>query len=142
MTKDELIAALQSKFHIILDVMDVKVITPTLNFYRVKVFDLVNGGLRDQNISFYVENEGLATEAAYWAPSEPKPTPVENAQALLKAFLDSKITDATVRSYRIMEGTFNIETRTVVVEALKPDWLWAFFLITHDGLDFQIAPFA
>lgn len=142
MTKAELITALQAKYHIVLDPDAGKTITPTLTYYRIKVFDLVNGGLRDQNLAFYVEDEGQPGEAAYWSPSEPKPTPQENAQALLVAFLNGKITDATVRSYRLMEGTFNIQTKTVVVEALMPNWSWSFFLVTHDGQDFQIAPFA
>lgn len=141
MTKTELLLALEGKFHIVLELMAVKVITPTLNFYRVKVFDLVNGGLRDQSISFYVEDEGEPSEAAYWSPAEPKKDPAPDGPAKLVAeYLDSKVTDGSIRAYIIEGGSLNVTTKSVVVNALKNDLTWQQFLVEYVAGSFQLTP--
>ena len=149
MTKTELLAELAVKFHIVL-APDLQATYPipgggTVKYYTVSTFDLVGNVLRDRNIPFYVEDEGGPAETAHWSGSEPKPTPEENAQALLIAYLNSKIGDGTggtVRSYRILEGTLNIAMKQVVVSGLQQDWTWKDYLVTHDGVNFQITPFS
>ena len=96
MKKAELIQALETKFH--------RVETPVeqadyggLKYYLVKVYDLVNDGLRDVNIAFYVEDEGQPSEAAYWSPSEPKPSPVSGFQQELATFIASKILAGAIK---------------------------------------------
>ncbi len=107
MTKAELIQKLQTKYHKVgtphpqYTSGDPPVPTPDengLQWYLVKVHDLVNGGLRDINIAFYVENEGLGNEAAYWSPSEPKPDPVSGFQNEVAIYIASKITDDTIEA--------------------------------------------
>lgn len=143
MNKDEIIAKVQSKFYKYIGI-DAGQPRDGMMYYRIKVYDQIGTGLRDQNIAILVEDEGLPTEVAHWYPAEPKPTKDENALALLIAFLDSRIGDGaggTVRAYKIVEGTLNIAMRQVVVEGLLQNWIWTSFLVTHDGTDFQITPF-
>lgn len=149
MTKAELLTALGTKFHTVgapaqrVDKDSGEpIIEDGFTTYKVKCWEVTGDIIKDTNLLFRVSDDGGPAEAAFYAGSEPKPEPQENASAALTAFLNGKISDSTVRSYRIMEGTLNIQTKTVVVEALMPSWAWAFFLVTHDGQDFQIAPFA
>ena len=141
MTKTELITALQGKFHIVIGPDAGKEVAPNLMRYRVTLFDLVNDGLRDQTLLFYVENDGEVNEAAYWAPSEPKPDPKPpNPEALLKEFLDGKVTDGTVRSYVLQSGSFNVVTKTAVVNALQNDLTWQQYLVEYVAGEFTITP--
>jgi len=100
MTKQDLLNALTTKFR--------RVETPheqatygNLKYYLVKVYDLIGDALRDANIAFYVEDEGLPTEAAYWSPSEPKKAPATGFQQEVTAYVASKIADGTI------EGAFS-----------------------------------
>lgn len=141
MNKTELLDALNVKFHLVLTPTVRQDVTPTLKEYRVMVYDLIGDGIRGHHITFFVENEGLGTEAAFWAPSEPKPpAPPVTPQELLMDFLNGLITAGTVRSYEIKPGTLNLVTRSCVVNALLPALTWQSFLIEYIAGNFQYTP--
>lgn len=118
MTKQELLDALATKFY--------RVEAPVkqqeygnLWYYLVKVYDLVGDSIRDKNVAFYVEDEGEATEAAYWSPSEPKPTQESGFQQEVTDYVASKIADETI------EGAFSEQIDTVnenaIYKVIMPD---------------------
>jgi len=104
MNKTELLQKLSTKFYKVgtphpqYMTGDPPVPTPDengLQYYLVKVHDLVNDGLRDINIAFY---EDTVTGDAFWAPSEPKPDPVSGFQQEVAIYIESKITDNTIEA--------------------------------------------
>ena len=54
-------------------------------------------------MGFYVVDEGMATEIAYWHGSEPKPAPpAPGFDAELRAWLDTKVADDTILFYNVI----------------------------------------
>ena len=119
MTKTQLLAALSTKFY--------KVFTPSLEqtygnlkWYVVKVYDKVGDTLRDTNIAFFVEDEGLAREAAYWSPSEPKPAAAATFQANLQTYITEKIADSTIKG-AFTESIDTVNEKAVVKAVLDQE---------------------
>lgn len=118
MDKRELLDALATKFY--------QVLTPEpqrdeagVKWYLVGTYDKLNGVMRRQNVSFYVENEGQAEETAYWANSEPKPTlptPVPTFGDRVNEYITVKITEGVIEEGSIER--VNEQAKTAVVKAL------------------------
>ena len=119
MTKAELIAKLQTKFHRVEDPGEPRQKYGNLWYYLVKVYDLVGEGLRDVNIPFYVEDEELPSEAAYWSPSEPKPATIEGFQQKVDAYISSKITDGTIEAAFV--EAINVMYEVAIFKVVMPD---------------------
>ena len=132
MNKAELIAELQSKFDTLIS------ITPSTpegdwTFYVARIID-VNGDLAsDTKVSFWVkyDNDPI-NELAFWNRSEPKPMPQPNPTQLLLDYLNGLVPDS-IRSYKIIEGTFNATTRTAEVSVVLPNLSRANFLLEYDA---------
>jgi hypothetical protein len=130
MKKQELLAALGSKFH--------RVETPALEadygelrYYLVKVYHLVDDGLRDVNIPFYVEKEGLPEEAAYWSPSEPLPTRPTEFREEVQAYIAQKISDGTIEGAYIEQ--IDQANETAVGTAIMSDLTEKRLFLDKDG---------
>lgn len=98
MTKQDLLAALENK---VSNINSVALIDSTnnLSLYVANV-TLIKGDIASrENISFYVKNEGEATEVAYWQNSEPYKTiiPVVSFSKQVEDFINSKIADNTIK---------------------------------------------
>ena len=118
MTKAELMVALEGKFY--------KVFTPALQqtydnlkYYLVKVYDKIGDAIRDQNIPFYVEDEGLPSEAAFWSPSEPKPDKIPGVQEKLNGFISAKIEDGTIEA--AFAEQIDPVNETAIYKVVMPD---------------------
>ncbi len=95
MTKADLIAALATKYFIV----RTPVLQSTegdLNWYTAKVYDKIDEALREGNISFWVQNDGISGETAYWSPAEPKPAPTTTFVGELEDYIGSKITAGVI----------------------------------------------
>jgi len=97
MNKAELLAALASKYTSVLKVEGPQ-ITGNVSWYTANVLDVNGDSARQQNVGFYVYNEGDPGEAAYWNGSEPKPTPsgTLTVASQVAAFIAAKIADNTI----------------------------------------------
>ena len=130
MTKAELITALNAKFHKVFT-PDLKQTYDNIKYYTVSVFDKAGDSLRDQNIPFYVEDEGEPSEAAYWSPSEPKPDPVGGFQQEVAAYIAAKITDDTI------EGAFpesiDVINENAIYRVVMPDLSEKRLFVDKDG---------
>lgn len=92
MNKSELLAELATKFYKVGTANQQSIDEFGIQYYLVKVYDKVGDAIRDMNLAFYVEAEGQVTEAAYWSPSEPKPTVVPSGfQVDIDNYIQSKI---------------------------------------------------
>jgi hypothetical protein len=115
MTKSELLTALNGKFYKVGAPNQQQIDEFGIQYYLVKVYDKVGDAIRDMNLAFYVEAEGQPSEAAYWSPSEPKPTPIESSRQKLLNYIESKITDGTIRAGYIEQADFISETVIIKV---------------------------
>ena len=131
MTKQDLLDALSTKFHRVEDPGEPRQKYGNLWYYLVKVYDLVGEGLRDMNIPFYVEDEGLPSEVAYWSPSEPKPTPVSGFQQEVTIYISGKIADGTIEgAFSEMLDTVN---ETAIYKVVMPDLTEKRLFVDKDG---------
>lgn len=110
----------------------------TLNYYTVQVIVESNpDAISDNTLSFWVFDEGLATEEAKWPVSEPLAPRVVTPERALKEFLDGYVGTA-IRSYIIRAGSLNPDTKTALVDVVWDNPLeWRLYLVSHDGVDFS-----
>jgi len=105
MNKAQLLAALEGKFAAILAVAKQSEVA-SISYYVANVFDVMGDTGRTVNVMFFVKNDGLAGEAAYWGGGEPKPAPPpvvptfgDEAQVWLRSKLDVTVDSSIVRMY-------------------------------------------
>jgi len=115
MNKSELLTALG----VIYDAVGVPVQQPisegNINAYQVQGY-LASGDIMNRrSVYFFVIDEGLPGEAAYWAAHEPeKPTPSSQFVQDVEAFLAAKIADSTIE-LAIITGIDEANERAVIV---------------------------
>lgn len=135
MTKAECLVILAEKFYQVLSVNPQGDPEAGVQWYLVGVFDRTEDetGLLRKNIPIYVENEGLATEVAYWGPAEPKPDPPTEIpfQAKIENFIKEKVDDGTIIYGRVLD--INLTIRKARVEAILADRTTKLALIEEDA---------
>ena len=99
MTKQELLDIITSKVDTILSTNQVEAIG-NVKWYVSNVVVTNNDVLTKKNINFYVVDEGLAGEAAYWQNSNPYPTPVtpDAIIAAVDTYLAGLVTNDTIKA--------------------------------------------
>ena len=102
MNKSELLAALAAKFYFV-DPPVVVSTTGTIKRYTSQCFDLLGDALRRVTVDFYVQDEGLPGEIAFWATQEPVNNAATNFHRDCEAYIAAKITDGTIRAGFIVE---------------------------------------
>ncbi len=128
MKKEDIISALDQRFSAVSveKVEEVRGIT----VYVANVMDISGDTATRRNVVFYVMDEGLGTEAAYWHGSDPtKTVQPDEFWAGLTKYLASLIEAGTVEAYKIeaLEGSFAVVTSyvasgdDVVIEKLYVD---------------------
>ena len=114
MTKQELLAALALKFHAV-GSETLQVTDGAIKLYSVPVFDKSGDNLVRRNEDFFVEDEGSASEAAYWSGGEPGLGAFPGAfSADAEAFIDAKIADATILAGFVLNLDEENEVATAV----------------------------
>jgi hypothetical protein len=134
MTKKQLIDSLKSKFSFVGEEKqtgeemfgDKKII-----HISIPVIDVVNNSLERRWVSFYVEGDN-----AYWQNTEPKKEEPINFQTRLQSFIDSKITDGTIRFGIIKES--NEANKVAKCEAIMPDKTTKIVLVKEVNNKFSI----
>lgn len=119
MKKADLVQSLNAKFIKVGDPESIG-ISEGLTRYLVGVWrETDDNALNRTNIAFYVENEGLQNEVAYFEQSNPVkvspevPTPFADK---VNALINQKITDGTIKG-AVIEN-INEQTKTAYVKAL------------------------
>lgn len=74
MKKQDLIDSLANKFAII-GTAQLQDESEGFKYYLIGVWEIIGDTANRLNYTFYVKDEELPTEAAYWHGKEPKPTP-------------------------------------------------------------------
>jgi hypothetical protein len=134
MTKQQLIDSLKSKFSFVGEEKqtgeemfgDKKII-----HISIPVIDVVNNSLERRWVDFYVEGDN-----AYWQNVEPKVEQPINFQTRLQSFIDSKITDGTIRFGIIKES--NEANKVAKCEAIMPDKTTKIVLVKEVNNKFSI----
>ncbi len=98
MTKQQLLDALTTKFY---KVTPLTLVKDELGIKEYRLYPYVKVGdiVYNQYVSFYVEDEGLPTESAYWGGSEPQRTIVPSFTSKVQTFIDGKIQQGTQIKY-------------------------------------------
>lgn len=103
MNKQELIDALNSKFHTVDEAGLHKGDTIAgITVWQIKVFDNVGGVMKRPTLTFYTDLE----DNAFWGNSEPNPTipiPDPTFTDRVNVFIASKITDGTIKFGYILQ---------------------------------------
>lgn len=127
MKTSDVISALKGKFTRVETPHLVATYEGGLKYYLVKVYDLAATGaaLRDQNIPFYVKDEGKETEVAYWGSSgEPKPAakPDVSFSSGLRKFIQDAIAAGQIKAAFVDledEGTARAVVNAVMADGTK-----------------------
>jgi len=105
MNKAELLVELEGKFEDVLAVVKQSEVAG-VSYYVANVFDVVGDTGRTINVMFFVKDESLAGEVAFWGSSEPKPTPppvvptfADEAQAWLQSKIDVAVGSNNIRMF-------------------------------------------
>ena len=105
MNKAELLTALAGKFDTVISVAKQSEVLG-VSYYVANVFDVMGDTGRTVNVMFFVKNDGLAGEVAYWGGGEPKPAPPpvvptfgDEAQVWLRSKLDVTVNSNIIRMF-------------------------------------------
>ena len=114
MKKQELLTKLGTKFYKVGEVQKQRE-AEGVNYYLVGVYEKDGDTLVRSNISFYVENEGKVSEAAYWHQVEPKQDLPINIKQEALTYL-SGLTGVTMASQNNMIATVYVKEGEILKE--------------------------
>jgi len=122
MNKTELLAAVASKFAAV-DTEEKHNTLQSITYYTVNVFDVVGETCRSAKVPFFVKDDNLSGEEAYWGGGEPKPSPgsptfAQETQAWINSKIGITVGDKTI----MMSEQFsvnNVQERATAVLTLK-----------------------
>ena len=118
MKKQDLLNLLATKYYkvgTVSEIIDAVKTAEGVKWYVVGAYEKGIDTLIRNSVHFYVENEGLTNEVAYWMNGEPKPTTVENLNTKLENYLITKIADGTIAAGYIRDVNDKQETALIDV---------------------------
>jgi hypothetical protein len=119
MNKQELIDALNSKFHTVDEAgLHTGDTIAGITVWHIRVFEEINGVMKRPTLTFYTDSK----DNAFWGNTEPSPTipiPDPTFTDRVNVFIASKITDGTIRFAYI--GQISNDTKKALVTAIMFD---------------------